>query len=80
MIRDYNKYLVLKQEELVKVLTDQDWLFLESITKKVQKYRESREKLIPNRYVVVNDDEPYSEVVWNLITVFEDLKAKGRLR
>jgi len=64
---DYNKYLVLKQEDVEKLPAD-----LKEALKAVQGWiRASRlaEDRKNNTYVVVNEDEPYAEVVWKLIEI-----------
>jgi len=67
--RDYNKYLVLKQEDVEKLPAD-----LKEALKAVQGWiRANRlaEDRKNNAYIVVNEDEPYAEVVWRLIELGE---------
>ena len=71
-----NKYLVLKWEDIETVIGKNTWwrqnfdLTLEMIAQ----YRKGRNKK-DNTYVVVNEDEPYAEQVWELIKQEEERKA-----
>ena len=61
------KYLVLKQEDIVNGLSrDQKANYLE-ILDAISAYRWNKLGKTSNKYVVVNQDEPYSEIVWKLI-------------
>ena len=65
-----DKYLVLKIDDISKLLDDYQkdelWGCIDSI-KSARKVQGKRD----NRYVVVNEDEPYSWVVWKLIKIKE---------
>jgi hypothetical protein len=61
-----NKYLVLKWDDIEAALTGQGLDMLGSICDAIVSYREREEKP-DNSYVVVNEDEPYAEQVWELI-------------
>ena len=62
------KYLVLKQVDIKEYLGDFQKEELDWCTKSIQSRRKTEGKKI-NSYVVVNQDEPYAEVVWKLIEV-----------
>ena len=61
-----NKYLVVKQSDIEKYLTKDDKTDLDILLLGVVVGRK-REGKLPNHYVVVNEDEPYAEQVWQLI-------------
>lgn len=64
--RDYNKYLVLKQDDIGKYLVGSQKTELEEIRRFVRANRLAEGKK-DNTYVVVNEDEPYAEIVWKLV-------------
>ena len=66
--RQYNKYLVLKQQDIDKYLQDHEREDLWKLCQRVEIGRDLDSKK-PNDYVVVNEDEPYAEVVWKLIEI-----------
>jgi len=61
-----NKYLVLKHDDIEKYLSKNDKLELDIILLGIAVGRKNDGKQ-PNHYVVVNEDEPYSEKVWQFI-------------
>ena len=65
--KDYSKYLVLKWEDIEKYLTQTDFMeTLLALCKYIEHCRGLNGKK-DNSYVVVNEDEPYAEQVWELI-------------
>jgi len=64
--RQYNKYYVLKQEDVMVLLTGEQRHSLQGVFDTIQKGREQLGKK-DNTYIVVNEDEPYAWVVWKLI-------------
>ena len=60
------KYLVLKWDDIDKYLTRIERENLLVVCKKIEIYR-SFDGKEENNYVVVNEDEPYAEQVWELI-------------
>jgi len=79
MIRQ-EKFLVLKIDDVVAALEDTELVQLEKLCDEVRKYRVLRGKKPNTKYVTVNQDEPYAEIVWKLIETFENLKAGGKLK
>ena len=80
----YNKYLVIKREDIDKYVSkDQnpllDWkaVFWDAVNR-IEIGRNKDDKRI-NNYVVVNEDEPYSEDVWMLIEKGKSLNNLGYL-
>ena len=61
-----NKYLVLKLDDIQKYLAPWDRVSLKEVCECVEIGRKLDGKK-DNRYVVVNEDEPYAEKVWELI-------------
>lgn len=61
-----NKYLVLKWDDISQHLTDPEREQLDNIMDSVAIGRMGQRKK-DNTYVVVNEDEPYAEQVWQLI-------------
>ena len=74
MFKRENKYLVLKLEDIKKYLekystehTSWEAMFWDMVDK-IEKGRIAAGKK-DNSYVVVNEDEPYAEIVWKLIEI-----------
>ena len=74
-----DKFLVLKIADVDAALSGIELDELDKLCDKIRKYRISKGKNPDTKYVSVNQDEPYAEVVWKLIETFEDLKAGGKL-
>lgn len=74
-----DKFLVFKIADVNAALDDQELDELEKLCDKIREYRISKGKNPDTKYVSINQDEPYAEVVWKLIETFEDLKAGGKL-
>ena len=68
----YNKYLVLKWEDVDKALGETNHRLLYDLAGMIDKHRTSLGKK-PNSYIVVNEDEPYAEIVWKLVKAGEKL-------
>jgi hypothetical protein len=60
------KYLVVKHDDLTKYLHAENLAYLAALMETVKKRRAEDGKK-DNQYVIVNQDEPYSEKVWKLI-------------
>ena len=71
------KYEVLKLDDLHKFLSPEEGGDLENIIHRVQEGRRAEGKKPCNSYVVVNEDEPYAEIVWGLIHAAEDARSLG---
>lgn len=63
----YAKYEVIKLEDAQKYLTYRQKHWLNNIIRTIQDGRKFDGKIPCNKYVVVNEDEPYAEIVWKLI-------------
>ena len=71
----YDKYIVVKRFDVLKYLSfSQEFLFQEFLVK-IESGR-TRDGKAPKRYVVVGEDQPYAETVWQLIEEAEDAKDK----
>ena len=68
-----NKYLVLKLDDIRQFLSPQAKLSLEAICEEIGNKRKEAGKK-ENIYVVVNEDETYAELVWQLIKSGEEKK------
>ena len=66
-----NKFLVLKSEDIEKYLDSYLKDQLDSVTAVIEDSRKEVGKKT-NSYIVVNEDEPYAEVVWKLIEINQD--------
>lgn len=64
--RRYDKYLVLKWEDIDNLLNPYSKETLVHLISVIQAHRDIQGKK-ENTYVVVNEDEPYAEKVWKLI-------------
>ena len=63
----YEKFIVLKNADAEKYLTDEEFKILRSLQKKILTGRMSDGKMQNNTYYVVNTDEPYAMQVRDLI-------------
>lgn len=66
-----NKYLVLKLEDIDKALSTSQKQELNKFIDQINGYRYEEGKK-DNSYVVVNEDETYSKMIWELIKDGED--------
>ena len=63
----YAKYEVMKLDDIDKYLLNNQKEALKDIIQTIQIGRKMNGKVFCNRYVVVNEDQPYAEQVWRLI-------------
>lgn len=63
----FEKFIVLKNADTERYLTDEELKTLRSLQKKILTGRMSDGKLPNNTYYVVNTDEPYAKQVGELI-------------
>ena len=75
MFKREDKYLVLKLDDLSKYLDPEDREKLDALVMTIGWGRGADGKK-DNTYVVVNEDEPYAEIVWKLIEMEETWKEK----
>ena len=71
-----NKYLVFKYEDLRACMSGEDQQFLFDLIDKVTEYRKQKEKKPVNSYLVLNDDDPLTPIVWKLLELVVDLQNK----
>lgn len=69
--RRYIKYEVMKIDDIDKYLSNDQKAALDDIIDTLQKRRVADGKPACNRYVLVNEDQPYAEIVWKLIEFAE---------
>lgn len=67
MARIFEKFIVLKNEDAERYLTDEELKTLRNLQKKILTGRMSDGKMQNNTYYVVNTDEPYAKQVRDLI-------------
>ena len=67
MARIFEKFIVLKNADAEKYLTDEEFKIMRSLQKKKLTGRMSDGKMQNNTYYVVNTDEPYAMQVRDLI-------------
>ena len=67
MARIFEKFIVLKNEDAERYLTNEEFKMLRNLQKKILTGRMSDGKMQNNTYYVVNTDEPYAMQVRDLI-------------
>ena len=68
MRRDFNRYIVFKANDTIKYLTDTEQGMLELLVDEINYYRETEGgKTHPLTCVVIEEDWPEYEKVWNLL-------------
>ena len=76
-VQKEEKYLVIKKDDMEKYLTWTEQTVLNIVITKIITER-SREGKRRNKYVMCNQDEPYSEAVWLLILEGERNKKEAK--
>ncbi len=66
-----NKYLVLKWDDIKEYTNDEQKKWIERTCFSIRNHRLAHGKK-DNSYVVVNEDEPYAEKVWQMIQEHQD--------
>jgi len=74
MIKE-NTHIVIKKEDALKYLTDEEYQILQTLQQKIIYGRSEDGKSLTNSYYVCNVDEPYAETVLNAILNGEREKA-----
>ena len=64
---DFNKYIVIKQEDMTKHASEQDRIDLSRILKNIRISRVKFNKKPSNQYLVVNIDEDYADEVVDIL-------------
>jgi len=62
----YNKYCVFKWDDANKYLTTHDLMAIDNVLTKIRNAR-FRDGKVDHKYIVVNQEMPYTEQVWQLI-------------
>ena len=73
--KEHDKYIVIKSDDVVRYLTWQEDCQLRTLINKIRDSRHNDGKS-KNTYIVCNQDEVYSERLWELILTGET-KKKG---
>ena len=73
-----NKYLVVKTEDLREYLASHvsDAVVLDRILGGVMDLRQANSKPRQNKYILVNEDEPYAKYIWDIVLAEEGRKKK----
>ena len=66
----FNKYQVIKRTDIATYLEPAEQVSLRNLLNVIADGRRSEGKMI-NYYVVVNEDQPYADLVWQLIELNE---------
>jgi len=64
---DFNKYFIIKQEDMTKHASEQDRTDLARILKNIRSSRYKFNKNTGNKYLVINVDEDYAEDVIEIL-------------
>ena len=72
-----NMFIVIKREDALKYLTDEEKQNLENILDKITNGREKDNKRPVNYYYVCNTDEPYANAVHDVIIGGETIKVNN---
>jgi uncharacterized protein YbbC (DUF1343 family) len=67
------KYEVIKIADIPKYLTNEETEQLDKLIARISDGRKKDRKR-DNTYVVINEEEPYADIVWNLIELGENAK------
>lgn len=73
MCEKEDKYIVIKKEDL-KELSLLIMINLETLLRTIASNRENDGRPTDNKYIVCNQDEPYAELVWQIILLGERAK------
>jgi len=64
---DFNKYFIIKQEDMIKHTSEQDRSDLARILKNIRISRYKFNKNTGNKYLVINVDESYAEDIVDIL-------------
>jgi len=64
---DFNKYIVIKQEDMIKHASEQDRIDLARILKNIRISRYKFNKNTGNKYLVINVDVDYADEVVDIL-------------
>ena len=67
-IKKEDRFLVLKRDDIKEYTNDEQKDWIERSCHAIRSHRLARGKK-DNTYLVVNEDEPYAEIVWKLIEI-----------
>ena len=68
-IEKEDRHLVLKSQDITSFLSEEQIGWLVSIIDTIAKARKQKGKQPYNKYIIVNEDEPYSEVIFWIISI-----------
>ncbi len=69
--RKRDKYQVEKWEDIDRLPEEAQEALLKAVSQ-IEANRAAEGKIPCNKYVVVNEDEPYSDIVWKLIEISQE--------
>lgn len=75
-MKKVNTHIVIKREDALKYLTEVEYQALEQMLCAISKGRYNDGKNPNNSYYICNTDEPYAEVVHDIIMGGESVKQK----
>lgn len=70
------KYIVIKHEDMIAALSPAQKEELFDLLDTIKEWREKHGKKTDNKYLVLNEDEPYTEICWKILELHEDQKKK----
>lgn len=76
MFEREDKFIVMKRSDCAEYLTPLERTKLGEMLESIKLCRKHDGKNPQNCYVVVNEDEPYAEIVWKLIELWEVSKRE----
>lgn len=75
-------HVVLKIEDLVDCLTEEQHLMLQDIIETIKSHKEKHGEPTTNEYIIVNKDEPYADLILEMVLMMEgfgeSLSAMGK--
>lgn len=78
-IEKVDTHIIIKREDIAKYLNKSEQIALEYILNKIIRGRTNDNKKPVNKYYIVNKDEPYAEIVHNIIINRESDKANHHM-
>lgn len=78
-IEKVDTHIIIKREDIAKYLNKSEQIALENILNKIIRGRTNDNTKPVNKYYIVNKDEPYAEIVHNIIINRESEKANHHM-
>lgn len=66
------KYIVIKHEDMIAALSPHQKDLFFSLLDTIKAYRVKQGKKTNNKYLVLNEDEPYTEICWKILALYKD--------